>query len=165
VRTTFLALLLFALPAAAQGGEDAIPYPGDEDEAADSSGLPRRSEPTRRARVESEGEISDREESRADYDDPTHGFGGEFLAGLMLVDSARGALVDSRFMYGLRFVWEFGRMMSSHSLRDSLFADVTWSYTASRDGTTTTTSPWPPRSRCRSRPTPPSASTARSGSE
>ncbi|MFZ5470976.1 MAG: hypothetical protein ACOZIN_16230 [Myxococcota bacterium] len=128
-------LFLFAATLAQAQDDDApIPYPEEEEETATPRKLPRRSEATADLREESEYEALEREESLAGVDDPNIGVGGEWVAGLMLLDSARGQGVESRFAYGLRFTWELGRVLADERLREALFADVTWSYAALREG-------------------------------
>jgi len=68
-------------------------------------------------------------------EDRSSGFAGELLAGVMLVDSSKGQLVDLRFSYGVRFTWEFGRLFKDETLREALFSDFTWSYVKLSDGT------------------------------
>lgn len=117
--------------------DDPIPY-GDEspDDSGEPRKLPRRSDRTTGAFRETDPERADRDVLMAAYDDPNFGFGAELLAGLMLLDSSRGALVEPAFGYGLRATWEWSRLMSDELLRESFFADVTWSYSAQRAGTT-----------------------------
>jgi len=127
-------------PALAAGGRDDEPIPyDDEDTSTDTTyrprERPRRSEPTRIAPEETDVEKEDRERSLADWDDPSTGIAGELLSGAMLLDSSRGALVEGRFMWGLRFTWEVGRALPGTFFRESLFADFTWSYVGMRDGT------------------------------
>ena len=117
----------------AQRDDDApIPYE-DEDEA------PRQTRHKSKRPVE---QIREEEEEDASYherqgrlDDPNIGLSGELLAGAMLLESSRGALVDPRFMFGVRFTWEFGRLLSDEFLREMFFADVGWQFAATGDGT------------------------------
>ena len=137
------ALVWAAAPAGgalAAGSEDdeAIPY-DDEDTPPGPTyrprERPRRSEPTRIAPEETDVEKEDRERSLAELDDPNTGIAGELVSGAMLLDSSRGALVEGRFMWGLRFTWEVGRALPGTFFREALFADVSWSYVGMRDGT------------------------------
>lgn len=139
-RARALLLLLALAPAAAlaqQVREDdaPIPYSDEEEDDGELRSLPRRSDPTAEVRPESDWEQAEREETLASLDDPNVGLAGELLAGFMLLDSARGALVETRFAYGLRFTWEWGRVLGDERLREAFFADATWSYSALRDGT------------------------------
>ena len=122
---------------AAGRDDEAIPYDDDEEDSRPSRPRerPRRSEPTRIAPEETDVEREDRERSLAELDDPNTGIAGEVLSGAMLLDSSRGALVEGRFMWGLRFTWEVGRALPGSFFREALFADVTWSYVGMRDGT------------------------------
>jgi hypothetical protein len=132
------ALLLASPSALARGNDDdaPIPYPDDEkDDENERRKLPRRSDETPNIREESDYEQGERDETLAGYDDPNYGLGAELLSGLLLLDSSRGALVETRFAWGLRFTWEFGRVLPQETLRDALFADVTWAYAAIKDGT------------------------------
>jgi hypothetical protein len=117
--------------------DEAIPYGEDEEDSRPQRprDRPRRSEPTRVAPEETDIEKEDRERSLAELDDPNTGLAGELLTGAMLLDSSRGALVEAGFMWGLRFTWEFGRVLPGADLREALFADVTWSYVGIRNGT------------------------------
>lgn len=137
VRSLALALMLVVPPALAQEDE-VIPYPDEEDPGLDRprGRLPPRSDPTRGRPEETLVEQQDRELSLAGLDDPNLGVGFEAVVGLMLLESSRGNLVDPRFAVGARFVWEFGRLFFAEALRDGLFADFSWTYSAVRDGTT-----------------------------
>lgn len=127
-------LSLWPVGALAQGAklrdDEPIPYPGDEQEL--EAPLPSRSEPSRAflpvEETESDGSL-------AGFDDPNIGLGAELLGGLLLLDSSRGALVESRLAYGARVTWELGRMFSNEALREALFADATWAHTSLHDGT------------------------------
>lgn len=134
-RALVMALVVVAAPALAQRDDDApIPY-GDED-AADQGELPKKSQRSRdRLREEEESE-QEGEETLAHLDDPNLGVGGTFMSGLMLFESSRGGGVEPRFMYGLRFTWEWGRLIPDETMREMFFADVTWQYGALHEGTT-----------------------------
>jgi hypothetical protein len=73
--------------------------------------------------------------SLAGRDDPSRGFGQDLLAGVLLLDRAHAGTFAPRFAWGTRFNWELGRLFPDGLVRDSLFADVTWIYGASREGT------------------------------
>lgn len=135
---TWLATLASGPASAQRVNEDDAPIPYPEEEEPEDRGrrdLPRRSDETTVLREESDWEKSEREETLAGLDDPNIGLSGEVVAGLLLLESSRGALVDSRFAWGLRFTWEWGRLLGDERLREALLADVNWSYCASREGT------------------------------
>jgi hypothetical protein len=135
---TAVALLATLLAPGARAAEDdePIPYPDEEEEQPRTRPRerPRRSEPTYIAPEETDVEKQDREMSLAMEDDPNTGLAGELISGAMLVDSSRGGL-DPRFSWGLRFTWEAGRYLPGDTFRESLFADVSWTYMGMRDGT------------------------------
>ncbi|MHB8879437.1 MAG: hypothetical protein ACYC8T_37565 [Myxococcaceae bacterium] len=137
MRPFFVALMCLALAptgALAEDDDAPIPFP-DEDEGEGRRALPRRSEETATIREESDYEQMERDETMAGFDDPNIGISGEFLIGLMLLDSSRGQGVESRASWGVRATWEFGRLLADETLRDALFADVTWQYAGMREGT------------------------------
>lgn len=123
-----------ALPAYAQSEEDA-PIPYDDGSGDTEKVKPKKSKRDRERIREEDEEEQEGEETLAHVDDPNIGVGGSFIAGGMLLESSRGAGVDPRFMYGVRFTWEWGRLIPDEFLREMFFADVQWSYTASHDGT------------------------------
>ncbi len=59
-------------------------------------------------------------------DDPNKGFAGELILGSMLLESSRGRFADPAFGLGLRFTWEYGRILDTEPLRETLWADVRW---------------------------------------
>lgn len=133
-----LCVLLPALGWAQKVKEDNAPLPYPEEEEEQDSPRrqrPRRSEETFSPRQESDWEQAEREQVLASLDDPNWGLSAELVSGLMLLDSSRGALVETRFAWGLRFTWEWGRLYSEEWLREALFADLSWSYAAMREGT------------------------------
>lgn len=137
-RTTLLTALLccsVAEPAFAQSkGDDEAPLPYDDvdpDEAAPRT--KKKSRRSERLRQEDE-EQAERDERLASSDDANIGVGGELTAGLILLEASRGG-VDPRFSFGLRFVWEWGRLFSDELLREMFFADVQWRFAVSTDGT------------------------------
>lgn len=136
-----LLILAVLMGSAALAAEDDEPIPYDDEEEEERSPRtrpkqrPRRSDPTYIAPEETEVEKQDRESSLAIEDDPNTGIAGELISGAMLLDSARGALVETRFAGGLRFTWEFGRYLPGDDFREALFGDVSWSYMGMRDGT------------------------------
>jgi hypothetical protein len=137
-----LSLLLGALalstPAFAQDEEDDAPlaYPDEEEEVEDAPRkLPRRSEPTADYdRMAEEAEYGQTEDL-AGLDDPNKGFAGELILGTMLRDSSRGRLADPTLGIGLRFTWEYGRILNNEPLREALWADVRWMMSSMSDGT------------------------------
>lgn len=122
-----MAALLLTSTAWAQKDE---PLPYDDERKADDA--PRR----RVDRVREEDEDAERADTEtfSHIDDPNVGFSFEVLSGLMLFDGARGTL-DPRFMVGGRFTWELGRVIPDEFLREMFFADLTYSWALTRDGT------------------------------
>lgn len=134
---TLLAVFLAAtsMTAFAQSDDDApIPY-GDESEARDDV-RPKKTKKKRRAEALREEEEDEKagEESLASLDDPNVGFAFDFLSGVALIDASRFG-VDPRYYLGARVTWEFGRLIPDEFLREMFFADVTWFYTWTKDGT------------------------------
>lgn len=127
-------LLLLVAPSSAwaQKGDDApIPYDDGDDEVPAQ-------EHQRRAKRPSDA-LREKDEDTARtgrLDDPNVGLSVEAIAGAMLLESSRGALVDPRFMVGARLTWEFGRLLSDELVREMFFADIGWQYAATGDGTT-----------------------------
>jgi hypothetical protein len=130
LRSFALVCLLLSPAALAKGEDDPIPYSDDPQDRA-SKGKPRRA-----PQKDPDYDVEDRSRELYRDDDPHLGLGAELLGGLMLIDSSRGQLVESRFGWGLRGVWEIGRLFNSETLRDALFTDITWSYSALKEGTT-----------------------------
>lgn len=137
VRLLLLTCLAFATVAFGQRkDEDDAPAPYDDD--SEERALPKKSgKRSERLREEDEDAKARDEETLTHLDDPNLGLGGELLGGVMLFDSSRGAGVDPRFLGGLRFTWEWGRLVADEFLREMFFADVTWMYSATWDGTGT----------------------------
>lgn len=133
----FLCALLLVGPASALAQNDeAIPYPDDDaTDAPKAKKLPRRSEETHTRREETEDEEKEREAPLSNLDDPNLGLGGEFLAGLLFPDSAKGGFPEAKPAWGFRFTWEVGRITGNEALREALFGDVTWAYGSMRSGT------------------------------
>ncbi len=134
-----LGTLAFCSPALAQDQDDApLSYPDDDAEEDAPRKLPRRSEdPTAdyermRDQDEAEGDF----ERLGNSDDPNKGFAGELILGTMLLDSSRGRLADPTVGVGLRFTWEFGRILNKEPLRESLWLDVRWMTSGQSAGTT-----------------------------
>ena len=136
----FTALLLLPFGRAwAQADDAPIPYDDDDssygyDEDTGVRTLPKKSHRTVDLR-DDEADAKDREESLSWVDDPNIGISGELMTGAMLFESSRGALVDPRFLWGLRFTWEWGRLFPDPKLKEMFFADVIWCYAATHDGT------------------------------
>jgi hypothetical protein len=138
-----LSLLLGALalstPALAQDEDEDAPlaYPDDEEEEDTPRKLPRRSsDPTADYdRMADEAEAEGEFESMYGSDDPNKGLAGELILGAMLLDSSRGRFADPAFGLGLRFTWEFGRILDSERLRESVWADVRWTMAGRSEGT------------------------------
>lgn len=134
-RHLLLFTLLLPLHALAQASDDApIPYE-DDDDTATTVRQKQHKRPRDQLREEDE-DAKEGEHTLAHLDDPNVGLSIEGLAGAMLFESARGALIDPRFMGGARFTWEYGRLIPDEYLREIFFADVTWQYAATQDGTT-----------------------------
>jgi hypothetical protein len=134
MKLLFLALCsLLPMPVWAQAadGDDApIPYEDDDD-----AGRPKKTKKIRtRIREEDEGEAFG-EQPLIGRDDPNVGLSIEGLVGAMMLDSSRGALAETRFMGGARFTWEFGRLIPDEYLREMFFADLTWQYAMTSEGT------------------------------
>jgi hypothetical protein len=144
-----LSLLLGAIalstPALAQDEDEDAPlaYPDEEDEEDTPRKLPRRSsDPTADYdRMADEAEAEGEFESMYGSDDPNKGLAGELILGAMLLDSSRGRSADPAFGLGLRFTWEFGRILDSERLRESLWADVRWTKAGRSEGTRGVTGP------------------------
>src|SRR5690348_17142504 len=99
------AVLLLALPAFAAKGsrshandddDKPIPYSDQEEDDDNRRDLPKKSDATPYVREETEVEKKDREESLTHLDDPNVGIAIEAVAGVMLLDSARGAVGEPR---------------------------------------------------------------------
>jgi hypothetical protein len=138
MRTLVALCLVVSMSGFAQDDDAPIPYGEGEDDSAQSGSVkPRKAKKKRRAeeiREEDEEEKAG-EESMAAVDDPNIGVGGEILSGVALLDASKFG-VDPRYYFGVRFTWEFGRLIPDEYLREMFFADVTWTYAASKDGTT-----------------------------
>ncbi|MBS1153574.1 MAG: hypothetical protein H6Q89_5272 [Myxococcaceae bacterium] len=137
MRLLFFALLLTASAARAQSDEGAIPYSDDaEQDERNRRELPKSSDASPNIREETEVESLERGESLAAIDDPSIGLSLELIAGVLLLDSSRGATFEPKGMAGLRFTWEWSRtVFSDELLRELFFVDVAWSHAASSEGT------------------------------
>lgn len=132
-----LGALALSTPAFAQDEDDApLAYP-DEEEAEDTPRkLPRRSsESTADYDRMAEEDESEEFEALAGIDDPYKGFAGELILGTMLLDSSRGRFADPTLGLGVRFTWEYGRILNNEPLREALWADVRWTMASMSDGT------------------------------
>jgi hypothetical protein len=132
-----LGALAFSTPVLAQDEDDApLAYPDEDEEDDAPRKLPRRSEdPTAdfdRMRDEADAEEL---ELLAGSDDPNTGVAGELILGTMMLDSSRGRFADPTFGLGLRFTWEYGRILNNELLREALWADVRWMMAGTSDGT------------------------------
>lgn len=131
--------LLLATPALAQD-EDDSPYSYSDDETEQEEEAPRRSrysDPGDELKDIAEQE-GDEKSFRKMYrtDDPNTGIAAELLAGALLLDSSRGASAESGLGLGLRFTWEFGRLIDNETLHEALWGDVRWTYGSYQAGTT-----------------------------
>lgn len=133
IRTLLAVTLAASMVSYAQDDDDApIPY-GDEN--TEESVIPKKTKKRRQTQIREEDEEEKAgEETMAGLDDPNVGVGADIVMGAALLDGARGG-VDARYFFGLRFTWEYGRLIPDEYLREMFFADVTWLYTATKDGT------------------------------
>ncbi|MDY7229387.1 hypothetical protein [Hyalangium rubrum] len=134
-----LGALALSTPALAQDEDEDAPlaYPDEEEEEDAPRKLPRRSsDPTADF-----DRMADEEEAEGDFermygsDDPNKGLAGELILGTMLLDSSRGRFADPAFGLGLRFTWEFGRILDAEPLREALWLDVRWTMAGRSEGT------------------------------
>jgi hypothetical protein len=134
-RLLVLVMLGLSLPALAQKREDDAPLPYDDDGASgdDETNRPKKSKKSERLRQEDE-DNREAEEKLGSFDDPNYGVGGELTAGVSLLDASRGG-VDPRFSFGVRVVWEWGRLFADEQLSEMFFADLQWRYSVTSDGT------------------------------
>jgi hypothetical protein len=137
--------LVLSTPALAQDDDAPYAYPDDEPSQEEEEVKPRRSryaDPGEEFKEVAEQEDDDEKSFKRLYrmDDPNLGLAGEVIAGALLLDSSRGAFAETLLGVGLRFTWEYGRLLDSEALRDALWADVRWTYGALSDGTTYLTS-------------------------
>ncbi len=135
MKKAFLAVLLaLAMPSFAQSDDDDAPIPYGEETTADEE-IPVKKRKKRQTEIREEDEEEKAgEESLASLDDPNIGVGFDVFMGAMLIDSARAG-VDPRYFFGLRFTWEFGRLIPDEYLREMFFADLMYFFTATKDGT------------------------------
>lgn len=132
-----LGALALSTPALAQDDDDApLAYPDDDEAEEDTPReLPRRSnDPTAdydRMQDESEEEF----EQMGGSDDPNRGFAGEAIIGAMLLESSRGRFAEPTPSFGLRFTWEYGRILNNEPLRETLWADIRWMMAGESSGT------------------------------
>lgn len=134
----FLFALLLAAPLArAQSDDGAIPYSDEESQdERNRRELPGKSDASPNRREDTQVETDEREESLAAIDDPSIGISLELLAGVLLVDSSRGAFFEPAPMYGVRFSWEWSRtVFSDEFLRELFFVDVTVFHAETGEGT------------------------------
>jgi hypothetical protein len=128
-RTLLAFCLVASMAAFAQNDDDAlVPYDDDEGDSHDTPKKKRRSLDFR------EDDEAEPAESLASLDDPNVGVGGELMSGVALLDAAKSG-VDPRYYFGVRFTWEFGRLIPDEYLREMFFTDVIWTYAATKDGT------------------------------
>lgn len=122
-----------------QTGDEAIPYDGEE-QPDDSPAAKAAVKKNKKKRARSDDRLrEDDEEARESLthlDDPNVGLGVETFAGVMLLESSRGAGVNPLFSFGARATWEFGRLIPDEYVREMLFIDFQWQLAQSSDGTT-----------------------------
>ena len=136
IRTLLAVSLAASMAAYGQGDDDApIPY-GDGDDVSGDTVTPKKARKKRRAEEirEEDQEEKEGEESLASVDDPNIGIGGSIIMGVAFLDAAKYG-VDPRYYFGLRFTWEFGRLIPDEYLREMFFMDVMWTYAATKEGT------------------------------
>lgn len=134
IRQLLAVTLALSVSAFAQSDDDA-PIPYDDEGAVEQKDAPKKSKKKRRTEIrEEDEEEAAGEESLAAVDDPNIGVGGELIAGVGLLDASRGGL-DPRFQFGVRFTWEWGRLIPDEYLREMFFADVQWTMATTKDGT------------------------------
>lgn len=124
--------LLAALPAGAQQDQGFIPY-GEEEQSPERGSSSKRRGPVS-AKSASDAEITP-DVWLARMDDPFLGLGVSAVAGVLLLDGARGNGVNPLGSAGVRLTWEFGRIGGNPDLADRLFGDVTWRYASLAEGT------------------------------
>jgi hypothetical protein len=142
-RLAFLLVLAFAAPVFAQDEDAPVPYDDDSSNAKpadDEKPAHHKKKKSKKQRRDDDFRVAEEEdaaleETMAHVDDPNIGVGFELSSGAMLIESSRGALVDPRFGFGVRAVWEFGRLIPDETLREMFFADLGYSYAATHDGT------------------------------
>jgi hypothetical protein len=123
-------LLLNTSALAQDEDDDPYAYPDEEPSRSEPTGRPSRG-PTPEGEEEDDGDF----ERLSGLDDPNIGLAFELISGALLLDSSRGALTDPRLGLGARATWEFGRLFDDERLRESLWADVRWTYTSLSAGT------------------------------
>ncbi len=132
----WLCLTLVAVPAFAETDE-AIPYDDNKGDPDLEVGPKKKKKIRRDERVrEDDEDAKTRDETLTHLDDPNVGLGAELFAGVMLLESSRGAGVAPLFSFGARATWEFGRLIPDEYLREMFFADLQWQFAQSTDGTT-----------------------------
>jgi hypothetical protein len=131
----FVSVGLFASTSWSQADDDPLPYDDAPRRAPkeDDDGPRKRRKGDERLREE-EDDATASEETLGHTDDPNIGLSFEVLAGLMLLEASRAGL-DPRFMVGGRVTWEFGRLLTDEFWREAFFADLTYSWSATNDGT------------------------------
>ncbi len=128
-----LALSLLSMSSWAQKTKDdddaPIPY-GDEEKEK-----PVRSERTAKE-ITGPQDDDEEAESLTHLDDPNIGLGGSVTGGLILLESSRSG-VDPRFLFGVRFTWEWSRLIPDELVRELFFVDVGWNFASTFAGTDT----------------------------
>jgi hypothetical protein len=126
--------LALATPTFAQDEDTPDSYP--DEEQPDSSPRPVEPEEDTAADFRSEEGDEENDERVSRMDDPNMGVAFEALGGAMLVSSPRGRLFgDFLPAVGGRFTWEYGRLLDSDTLRESLWFDVRYTHAGVREGT------------------------------
>jgi len=136
-----LGSLALSAPALAQDEDDPYAYP-DEPPSYDASESYDRVRPKvdqaddfRRVSEQEHEDGEDDFKPLSGLDDPNLGVAMEFIAGALFLDSPRGRAAETRVGLGIRATWEYGRILDNESLRESLWADLRWTYGGFSDGT------------------------------
>nr|WP_044890823.1 hypothetical protein [Myxococcus hansupus] len=136
-----LGSLALSAPALAQDDEDPYAYPDDEPayDAAESYNRPRpkvdEADDFRRVSEQEHADGEDDFKALSGLDDPSLGVAMEFIAGALFLDSPRGRATETRLGLGVRATWEYGRILDNEALRESLWADLRYTFGGTSDGT------------------------------
>jgi hypothetical protein len=115
-------------------------YP-DEDKQPEHQRAQRRRKTREEDRSKEFREVSEEQDEKdfehlSNTDDPNTGVAFEALGGVMFLSSPRGTLLgDPLAAVGGRFTWEYGRLLNTEALRETLWFDVRYTYAGQREGT------------------------------